>query len=96
MMAKKIESLKITDGVVYVNDVPYYREDVDLTKAKKVLEKWGWLKSYIENKLTDTQMEYDDLKKNDLSFNLIEAEGFLRAITDVKRQLEYIDEIVGQ
>ena len=95
-MKTKIESLKITDDVVYVNEIPFYREAVDLTKAKKVLEKWEWIKSHIENELADTQTAYDDLKKNGLSFNVIEAEGFLRAITDVKRQLEYIDEIMGQ
>ena len=95
-MKTKIESLKLTDDVVYVNEVPYYREAVDLTKAKKVLEKWEWIKDHIENELANTQMAYDDLKKNGLSFNVIEAEGFLRAITDVKRQLEYIDEIMGQ
>ena len=95
-MKTKIESLKITDDVVYVNEIPYYREAVDLTKAKKVLEKWEWIKDHIENKLANAQMAYDDLKKNGLSFNVIEAEGFLRAITDVKRQLEYIDEIMGQ
>lgn len=95
-MKTKIESLRITDDVVYVNDVAYYREDVDLAKAKKVLEKWEWIKSHIENELADTQAAYDDLKKNGLSFNVIEAEGFLRAIMDVKRQLEYIDEIMGQ
>ena len=92
----KIQNFRVTDDVVYVNDVPYYREAVDLTKAKKVLEKWEWIKSHIENELADTQTAYDDLKKNGLSFNAIEAEGFLRAITDVKRQLEYIDEIMGQ
>ena len=95
-MKTKIESLKLTDDVVYVNEVPYYREAVDLTKAKKVLEKWEWIKDHIENELANTQMVYDDLKKNGLSFNVIETEGFLRAITDVKRQLEYIDEIIGQ
>ena len=88
-MKTKIDSLKITDDIVYVNEVPYYREAVDLTKAKKVLEKWEWIKSHIENELADTQAAYDDLKKNGLSFNVIEAEGFLRAIMDVKRQLEY-------
>ena len=92
----KIQNFRVTDDVVYVNDVPYYREAVDLAKAKKVLEKWEWIKSHIENELADTQTAYDDLKKNGLSFNAIEAEGFLRAITDVKRQLEYIDEIMGQ
>ena len=95
-MKTKIESLKITDDIVHVNDVPYYREAVDLTKAKKVLVKWEWIKRHIENELVDTQAAYDDLKKNGLSFNVIEAEGFLRAMTDVKRQLEYIDEIMGQ
>lgn len=95
-MKTKIESLKLTDDVVYVNEVPYYREAVDLTKAKKALEKWEWIKSHIENELAVTQTAYDDLKKNGLSFNVIEAEGFLRAITNVKRQLEYIDEIMGQ
>ena len=95
-MKTKIESLKITDDVVYVNDVPYYREAVDLAKAKKVLEKWEWIKSHIENELADTQTAYDDLKKNGLSFNAIEIEGFLRAIILIKRQLEYIDEIMGQ
>ena len=90
----KIQNFRVTDDVVYVNDVPYYRESVDLTKAKKVLEKWEWIKSHIENELADTQTAYDDLKKNGLSFNAIEAEGFLRAITNVKRQLEYIDEIM--
>lgn len=95
-MKTKIESLRITDDVVYVNDVAYYREDVDLAKAKKVLEKWEWIKDHINNELADTQAAYDDLKKNGLSFNVIEAEGFLRAIMDVKRQLEYIDEIMGQ
>lgn len=99
-MKTKIESLKITDDVVYVNEIPFYREAVDLTKAKKALEKalekWEWIKSHINNELADTQAAYDDLKKNGLSFNVIEAEGFLRAITDVKRQLEYIDEIMGQ
>ena len=95
-MKTKIESLRITDDVVYVNDVADYREAMDLAKAKKVLEKWEWIKSHIENELADTQAAYDDLKKNCLSFNVIEAEGFLRAIMDVKRQLEYIDEIMGQ
>lgn len=95
-MKTKIQCLEITDDVVHVNGVPFYREAVDLTKAKKVLEKWEWIKSHIENELADTQTAYDDLKKNGLSFNVIEAEGFLRAITDVKRQLEYIDEIMGQ
>jgi len=38
-MKTKIESLKITDDVVYVNEIPFYREAVDLTKAKKALEK---------------------------------------------------------
>ena len=95
-MKTKIDSLKITDDIVYVNEVPYYREAVDLTKAKKVLEKWEWIKSHIENELADTQATYDDLKKNGLSFKLIEAEGFLRAIINVKRRLEYIDGIVGQ
>ena len=95
-MKTKIESLKITDDVVYVNDVPYYREAVDLAKAKKVLQKWEWIKSHINNELADTQAAYDDLKKNGLSFNVIEAEGFLRAIIDVRRQLDHIDEIVGQ
>ena len=91
-MKTKIESFKITDDIVYVNDVPYYREAVDLTKAKKVLDKWEWIKSHIEDELADAQTTYNDLKKNGLSFNAIEAEGFLRAITDVKRRLEYIDE----
>ena len=93
-MKTKIESLKVTDDVVYVNEVPFYREDVDLTKAKKVLEKWEWIKSHIENELDVTQTAYDDLKKNGLSFNVIETEGFLRAIKTVKHQLEYIDEII--
>ena len=95
-MKTKNESLKITDNVVYVNEVPYYREAVDLTKAKKVLEKWEWIKDHINNELAGTQAAYDDLKKNGLSFNVIEAEGFLRAIIDVRRQLDHIDEIVGQ
>ena len=95
-MKTKIESLKITDDVVYVNDVPYYRETVDLAKAKKALEKWEWIKSHINDELADTQAAYDDLKKNGLSFNAIEVEGFLRAITDVKRRLEYIDEVIDQ
>lgn len=90
----KIQNFRITDDVVYVNDIPYYREVVDLTKAKKVLEKWEWIKSDIENELAVTQAGYDDLKKNGLSFNVIEAEGFLRAIKTVKQQLEYIDEIM--
>ena len=90
----KIQIFKGTDDVVYVDDVPYYREAVDLAKAKKVLEKWEWIKSHIENELADTQTAYDDLKKNGLSFNVIEAEGFLRAIILIKRQLEYIDEIM--
>lgn len=93
-MKTKIESLKITDDVVYVNEVPFYREDVDLTKAKKVLEKWEWIKSHINDELEHTQAVYDDLKKNGLSFNAIEAEGFLRAIIDVRRQLDYIDEVI--
>ena len=93
-MKTKIESLKITDDVVYVNEVPFYREAVDLTKAKKVLEKWEWIKSHINNELADTQAAYDDLKKNGLSFNVIEAEGFLRALIDVRRQLDHIDEII--
>lgn len=95
-MKTKIDSLKITDDIVYVNEVPYYREAVDLTKAKKVLEKWEWIKDHIDGELADAQAAYDDLKKNGLSFNVIEAEGFLRAIMDIKRQLEYIDEIMGQ
>ena len=90
----KIQIFKGTDDVVYVDDVLYYREVADLTKAKKVLEKWEWIKQHIESELADTQTAYDDLKKNGLSFNVIEAEGFLRAITNVKRQLEYIDEIM--
>ena len=93
-MKTKIESLKITDDVVYVNEVPFYREAVDLTKAKKVLEKWEWIKSHINDELADTQAAYDDLKKNGLSFNVIEAEGFLRALIDVRRQLDHIDEII--
>ena len=95
-MKTKIESLRITDDVVYVNDVPYYREFVDLTKAKKVLEKWEWIKSHIENELADTQTAYDDLKKNGLSFNVIEAEGFLRAIKTIHAQLQHIDEVIDQ
>ena len=90
----KIQNFRVTDDVVYVNDVPYYRESVDLTKAKKVLEKWEWIKSHIENELADTQTAYDDLKKNGLSFNVIEAEGFLRALIDVRRQLDHIDEVI--
>lgn len=92
----KIDSLKITDDIVYVNEVPYYREAVDLTKAKKVLEKWEWIKDHIDGELISTQTLYDDMKKNGLSFNVIEAEGFLRAIKTVKQQLDYIDGIVGQ
>lgn len=95
-MKTKIDSLKITDDIVYVNEVPYYREVVDLTKAKKVLEKWEWIKDHIDGELISTQTLYDDMKKNGLSFNVIEAEGFLRAIKTVKQQLDYIDEIVGQ
>ena len=95
-MKTKIENFRVTDDVVYVNEIPFYREAVDLTKAKKVLEKWEWIKSHINNELADTQAAYDDLKKNGLSFNVIEAEGFLRAIIDVRRQLDHIDEIVGQ
>ena len=90
----KIQNFRVTDDVEYVNDVPYYREAVDLAKAKKVLEKWEWIKSHIENELADTQTAYDDLKKNGLSFNVIEAEGFLRALIDVRRQLDHIDEII--
>ena len=93
-MKTKIESLKITDDVVYVNEVPFYRETVDLTEAKKVLEKWEWFKSYIEDELTNTQMGYDDLKKNGLSFNVIEVEGFLRAIKTIHSQLQHIDEVM--
>ena len=93
-MKTKIESLKITDDVVYVNEIPFYREAVDLTKAKKALEKWEWIKSHINDELADTQAAYDDLKKNGLSFNVIEAEGFLRALIDVRRQLDHIDEII--
>jgi len=93
-MKTKIESLRITDDVVYVNDVAYYREAMDLAKAKKVLEKWEWIKSHIEIELDVAQTAYDDLKKNDLSFNVIETEGFLRALKAVKHQLEYIDEIM--
>ncbi len=95
-MKTKIDSLKITDDIVYVNEVPYYREAVDLTKAKKVLEKWEWIKDHIDGELISTQTLYDDMKKNGLSFNVIEAEGFLRAIKTVKQQLDYIDGIVGQ
>ena len=95
-MKTKIESLKITDGIVYVNEVPYYREAVDLTKAKKVLEKWEWIKDHIDGELISTQTLYDDMKKNGLSFNVIEVEGFLRAIKAVKHQLDHIDGIVGQ
>ena len=44
----KIQIFRGTDDVVYVDDVPYYREAADLTKAKKVLEKWEW--SDVENR----------------------------------------------
>ena len=93
-MKTKIENFRVTDDVVYVNEIPFYREAVDLTKAKKVLEKWEWIKSHIEDELVNAQAAYDDLKKIGLSFNAIEAEGFLRAITDVKRQLDHIDEVI--
>ena len=94
-MKTKIENFRVTDDVVYVNDVPFYREAADLTKAKKVLVKWEWIKRHIENELVDAQAEYDDLKENGLSFSIIEAEGALRAIMDVKRQLDQIDEDIG-
>lgn len=95
-MKTKIESLKITDDIVYVNEIPFYRGAVDLTKAKKALEKWEWIKSRIDYELVDIQVAYDDLKKNGLSFNVIEAEGFLRALIDVRRQLDHIDEVIDQ
>lgn len=95
-MKTKTQSLEITDDVVYVNGVPFYRESEDLTKAKKVIEKWEWINFYIRTELADAQESYDGMKENGLSFNVIEAEGFLRAIKTIQAQLNHINESIDQ
>lgn len=89
-----IQNFKVTNDIVYVNGVPYYRESVDLAKAKKVVEKWEWINDFIISEVFAAQSLYDDMKNKDLVFNTIETEGYLRAIKIVKQQLEYINESV--
>ena len=62
----KIQIFKGTDDVVYVDDVPYYREAVDLAKAKKVLEKWElWYRRFPSRRWDPgTVRDYIALNRN--------------------------------
>lgn len=77
---------------IVVDGVVYYREPTDLTKAKKVLEKYDWMKEEIRSELGKAQSLYDNMKEEGLTFSTIEAEGALRAVKRIVNTINYIDE----
>lgn len=78
---------------IVVDGVTYYREHPDLEKAKEVLEKYDNLVWKITYQLQTAQELYNDFKAQELTFNTIEAEGFLRSIKEIS---DYVDYLKGE
>ena len=86
-----MKTIQFQDDRVIVDGVPYYREQPELFKAKKVLGKIEWIKHDIKTGLNDAQDLYDSVKNGGLTFNTIEAEGYLRAYKNVWDLIEHIE-----
>lgn len=82
----------MTKNSIVVDGVTYYKEHPDLEKAKAVLENYEGLVWNIKNHLRTAEELYEDFKEQGLTFNTIEAEGFLRSAKTVMGFLDYIEE----
>lgn len=76
---------------IVVDGVTYYKEHPDLEKAKDVLEKYEDLVWDIKNHLKKAEDLYEDFKEQGLTFNSIEAEGFLRSAKTVMGFLDQVE-----
>ena len=81
---------------IIVDGVTYYRDPPDLTKAKRVVEKWEWIKSFINDGVLNAQALYDNMKAEGLNVGMIEAEGYLRCAKTMLNQIAHIDECVDE
>lgn len=76
---------------VIIDGVTYYREQPELTNAKKVLDKIEWIRGDVKTELDRAQALYDNMKEEGLTFGSIEAEGYLRACKTIWNQIEFIE-----
>ena len=66
--------------------------EISLEEFNKVKEELSWLKHEIERNYEYAQNVLQDYKESGLTFNSIEAEGYLRASKTIYEQLKYISE----
>lgn len=81
---------------IVVNGVTYYKEHPDLEKAKAVLNKYESLVWDIKDHLRTAESLYEDFKEQGLTFNTIEAEGFLRSAKTVMGFLDRVEENMSE
>lgn len=77
---------------IVVDGVTYYKEHPDMEKAKNVLKKYECLVWDIKDHLKTAEGLHEDFKEQGLTFNTIEAEGFLRSAKTVMGFLNQIEE----
>ena len=81
---------------IVVDGVTYYREQPELTKAKVTLEKWDWLKDRLAQMRVEAQRSHNLALSETLTFNKVEAEGFLRCAIQIANVIKEIERELGE
>ena len=78
---------------IVVDGVTYFREDVSISQeVSRKAGNYDWLVSEINNYHEDALSLYVNMKNECLSINMVEAEGFLRAMKTIINKIGEIED----
>lgn len=80
------------DHVLTINGVRYYKSlPEELIKIKQLEEELEWIHLNVDETLQQAQALYDDMKDNELTIGMVEAEGFLRCAKTISNIIGSMD-----
>lgn len=88
--------IQIEQDRVIVDGITYHRHDSNVNKAAMYERMVGDMRSFTSEMLTHAQELYDNYSGEKLAFNMIEAEGYLRAAKEIKNQFDDLDEMMDE
>ena len=82
---------------ITLNGIEYVRatSESEIQELKKAKEELEWLKHEIQRNYDNAKLLVEDFKESGLTFNAVEAEGYLRASKTIYEQMKHIEENSG-
>lgn len=85
--------INIRDNIVTIDGIEYIKRDHNSGETVEIMEdQLAQIETTLDEMITHGQALYDDFKREGLSFGQVEAEGYLRAVKEMKHRFNEIVE----